>query len=85
MSRSVIGGADDRLVWDTPTGALLRATQDLHMEGDPSQPRIFTGGQVYRVESMHPIADPPFVRLRNDLGDIHEMEAEHLRKWFERS
>ncbi|WP_234265215.1 hypothetical protein [Hydrogenophaga sp. NFH-34] len=42
----------------------------------------FTAGQIYKVESMHPIANPPFVRLKNDQGHIHILWAEHLRTYF---
>lgn len=82
---SEVGGADDRLVWDLPAGTRLRAFQDLHMEEDPSQPRVFTADKVYVVDSMHPIANPPFVRIRNDFGEVHQMHAVALRRWFRRT
>ncbi len=85
MSASDVGGADDRLVWDTPTGALLQCIQDLHMEEDEAEPRVFTRGKAYQVVSMHPVADPPFVGLLSDQGLIHNMRAEHLRRWFKRT
>lgn len=49
---------------------------------DPPYERVFTKGQQYAVVSMHPIADPPCVKFRDDSGNLHRMHAEHIRKWF---
>ncbi len=77
-------GADHRLVWDMTPGTRLRAIHHLHMEEDPDEPRVFTAGEIYVVESMHPIANPPFVGIHNDFGEVHQMCATHLRAWFRR-
>lgn len=81
MSDEQIGGKDDQLVWSMTAGTKLRAVQDVVME-DPAGVRAFTGGLTYSVETMHPVANPPFVTLRNDQHQQHRMNAEHLKKWF---
>jgi hypothetical protein len=74
--------ADDTLVWSISSGASLACTRDLVMEG--SAEVAFTAGRSYRVESMHPIADPPFVKTTNDQGQPHRLEAGDLRQFFGR-
>lgn len=74
--------ADDQLIWDTPRGSSLKATQDVEMED--TQERVFTRGRIYKVEDMHPLAIPAFVTLRNDQGKSHLMEGSHVRQWFTR-
>lgn len=75
---------DDRLVWDTPTGATLFATRTLHMDGEEDRAPVFTKGRAYRVVSMHPIACPAFVKVIDDQGTEHILEGEHIRAWFSR-
>ena len=75
---------DDQLVWDTPTGTVLFATETKHMEGEEDRPPVFTRGRAYRVESMHPIAVPAFVRVIDDHGSNHSLYGEHIRAWFAR-
>lgn len=72
--------SDDQLVWSLHTGRKITASRDLLMEG--SGERTFTNGKTYVIESMHPIVEPPFVRVRNDQGDIHALTAEDLRNYF---
>ena len=72
--------ADDALVWAIPSGALLNCTRNLAMEG--SGEVAFTTGRSYRVQSMHPIAQPPFVKVINDQGQPHHLEAGDLRQFF---
>jgi hypothetical protein len=74
--------ADDKLIWEMGTGTMLTAAKDLLMEG--SAERAFTAGHRYRVESMHPIASPAFVRMINDQGLSHSLEASHVREFFRR-
>lgn len=75
---------DDELVWDTPTGTTLWATETKHMEGEEDQEPVFTAGRAYQVVSMHPIAAPAFVRVIDDQGSIHTLHGEHIRAWFAR-
>lgn len=72
--------ADDHLVWGLHTGRTIKASRDLVMEG--SGERTFTTGKTYLIESMHPIAEPPFVRVKNDQGESHALTAEDLRTYF---
>ena len=72
--------ADNRLIWNLHTGRTITASRDLVMEG--SGERAFTNGNTYLVESMHPIAEPPFVRVQNDQGDVHALTASDLRTYF---
>ena len=51
---------------------------------DESGEQAFTQGQNYRVESMHPIARPAFVRVIDDQGESHELDGDHLREYFGR-
>jgi hypothetical protein len=41
----------------------------------------FTCGRVNLVDTMHPIADPPFVRVMNDQGHKHGLEVSDLRQF----
>jgi len=74
--------ADDRMIWDLSPGSKLTARVDLHENEDQALPTWFTGGVEYRVESMHPVADPPFVEVRTDDGECTQLLAEHIRAWF---
>ncbi len=74
--------ADDQLVWSIPSGAVLSCCDDLVMEG--SGEVAFSRGVSYRVVSMHPIADPPFVMLINDQRQRHRLQACDLRQYFGR-
>lgn len=71
---------DDMLVWDTPSGTSLTCTKSVRMEGTDEV--AFTEGIVYRVASMHPIADPAYVKLLDDQGQVHRMEGSDLREYF---
>jgi hypothetical protein len=82
---SAAATADMRAVWDTPAGSVLVAKTTLYMEGDAEdRPAVITAGKAYRVTSMHPIADPPFVKLIDDHGTEHTFHGDHLRAWFNR-
>ncbi|POA78683.1 hypothetical protein [Pseudomonas sp. DP16D-R1] len=74
--------AADKRVWDCSTGTRLRCIKNLLM--DDSGEQAFTQGQNYRVESMHPIARPAFVRVIDDQGEPHELDGDHLREYFGR-
>ena len=78
----LMGGADDELVWSIPSGSVLMCAQDLVMEGTGEV--AYTAGRSYRVESMHPIADPPFVRTLDNQGQPHALRAADLRDYFGR-
>lgn len=71
---------DDKLIWNLPTGSRLACIQSVVMTDD--QIVAFTAGRIYFVESMHPIADPAYVRLTNDQGEPHKMTGEHIRQFF---
>lgn len=70
---------NDRLIWSINHGDLLTATKDLLMR--ETGERSFTAGKTYRVKSMHPLAETPYVILINDQGEDHRMEGRHVR-WF---
>lgn len=74
--------ADDELVWGLTSGSMLTATTDMLMED--SGDRAFTAGQSYRVDSMHPLAHPPFVRVKDDQGVSHRLHAGDIRTYFGR-
>ncbi len=74
--------ADDRLIWSIPTGSFLTCARDLVMQGTTEV--ACTAGRIYKVDSMHPIADPPFLRIRDDQGQLHTLEAGDLREYFGR-
>ncbi|HEB56636.1 MAG TPA: hypothetical protein ENI98_10095 [Gammaproteobacteria bacterium] len=75
--------AGDRTIWDLPADSKIKPIRDLHEELDPTLPCWFTAGQEYVVESMHPIADPPFVKVRINDGGITRLNAEHIKADFE--
>lgn len=75
-----IHSLDDELIWGLSSGTRLTCTQSVVMTDD--QTEAFTAGQDYLVDSMHPIADPPIVRLTNNQGESHEMSGEHIRQFF---
>lgn len=74
--------ADDLLVWAIPSGSTLACVRDLVMEGTGEV--AFTAGQHYTVASMHPIADPPFVRTIDNQGESHALGPADLRRFFGR-
>jgi hypothetical protein len=74
--------ATDRAVWDLEPGSILVATQTLHQDHDPAEPRRFTAGQGYAVKSVHPLADPPAVKVINDQGQDNWLTGEHILAWF---
>lgn len=74
--------ADDQLIWRIPTGTRLTCTKSVVMTED--QTEAFTAGQVYVVESMHPIAEPAYLRLTNNQGESHKIAGEHLHQFFNR-
>ena len=72
--------ADDRLVWSIPSGSILACAHDLVMEGTGEV--AYTAGRSYKVESMHPVADPPFVKTLDNQGQSHALRAGDLRDYF---
>lgn len=72
--------ADDKLIWELSDGARLTCTKSVVMTDDQSE--AFTAGQVYVVASIHPIAEPAYVRLTNNQGESHKMNGEHIRQFF---
>ena len=78
----LMSSADDELVWSIPSGSVLTCAHDLVMEGTGEI--AYTAGRSYRVESMHPIADPPFVRTLDNQGHSHALRAADLRDYFGR-
>lgn len=77
-----MSSADDLLVWSIPSGSVLVCVHDLVMESTGEV--AYTAGRRYSVESMHPIADPPFVRTLDDQGQSHALWAADLRACFTR-
>lgn len=73
---------EDKLVWDTPTGAVLVCKKSVVMTDD--QVEAFTAGKEYTVDSMHPIAEPAYIRLTNNQGESHMLNGEHIRQFFRR-
>lgn len=78
----MIDSADDKLVWAINSGSVLTCSENLVMEGTDEV--AFSEGCVYRVESMHPIANPAYVKTTDDQGRSHCLEATDLRKYFGR-
>lgn len=62
------------------TVATLQAKKDMLMEDDGEH--VFTQGKRYYVESMHPIAEPAYVVVKNDHGERHRFYADHIREYF---
>lgn len=81
---STMSSLDDRLIWGIEPGDRLRAILTLRMEDDPVGEPVFTAGNTYAVQSVHPIADPAFVRVLDDQGVEHSLLGEHVRAWFTR-
>lgn len=73
--------ADDKLIWGTPSGTVLTCKKSVMVD---DQEIAFTEGKQYVVDSMHPIAEPAYVRLTDDQGDSHKMAGEHIREFFSR-
>lgn len=63
-------------IWALSAGDVLVANRCLHME--ESGLRVFTAGKRYPVLSMHPLADPPFVKVRDDSGHENIIQADFL-------
>lgn len=42
----------------------------------------FEAGQLYRVSSMHPLADPPYIKVIDEQGCGHRLEANDVRNYF---
>ncbi|MCF6256183.1 MAG: hypothetical protein L3K25_07760 [Gammaproteobacteria bacterium] len=74
--------ADERIIWNLPAGSKIKPIRDLHEELDPTMPCWFTAGQEYIVDSMHPIAGSPFVKVRTNNGSITRLNAEHIKADF---
>lgn len=74
--------AEDKLIWSIPSGATLTCEKSLVMTdgGDIA----FTAGKRYKVESMHPIAEPAFVMLVNDQGEPHKLAGGDVDEFFDR-
>lgn len=66
-------------IWALETGDVLIARRNLHMEGSGEQ--IFTEGKRYPVNSMHPLADPPFVKVRDDSGNENMIQPDFLKNF----
>ena len=64
----------------TAAAAIACAKDNLVMEGTGEV--AYTAGRSYRVESMHPIADPPFVKTLDNQGQSHALRAGDLRDYF---
>jgi hypothetical protein len=60
---------DDSDIWAISPGDELRCGRDLVM--DDSGVIAFTAGRSYRVQSTHPIAQPPLLRVVDDQGESH--------------
>lgn len=72
---------DDKLIWATPSGTVLTCTKSFVMrDGEVT----FTEGLQYKVQSMHPLAEPAFVQMINDEGESHRMYGEQIRDFFKR-
>lgn len=72
--------ADDMLIWSLNAGTTLQAKKDMFMEDD--EEHVFTQGKRYYVESMHPIAEPAYVVVKNDHSERHRFYADHIREYF---
>lgn len=75
-----MGSKDDVLVWSMQAGSILTCTRDLVMEG--SGEIAFTAGVSYAVNTVHPIAEPAFLRLLDNQGVSHALQASDLREYF---
>jgi hypothetical protein len=51
---------------------------------DDSGVIAFTAGRSYRVQSTHPIAQPPLLRVVDDQGESHGLSAADLAEYFVR-
>ena len=75
----------DHIIWSLPTGSTITPLRDLHEGLDPAMPTWFTRGHIYVVESMHPIAEPPYVQVRTNDGIATKLFAEHISEHFSRT
>jgi hypothetical protein len=73
---------DDSDIWAISPGDELRCGRDLVM--DDSGVIAFTAGRSYRVQSTHPIAQPPLLRVVDDQGESHGLSAADLAEYFVR-
>lgn len=67
-------------IWSTNVGDELHCSRDVVMEDGGEV--AFTAGRRYRVQSVHPIANPPFIRVIDDQGEPHGLGAADLSKYF---
>ncbi len=74
--------SDDHIIWDLKEGSKIRALRNLHEELNPELPCWFTEGAEYPIESMHPIADPPFVKVKTNEGHTTKLYAKHIKADF---
>lgn len=81
MSKSAIS-LEDQIVWAAESGTVLTAVKDLCMA--ECNTRSFTAGKRYEVLSMHPIAEPSYVKVKNDQGEFHFLQGKDLREFFGR-
>lgn len=63
-------------IWALDAGDLLVAKRCLHME--ESGQRVFTTGQRYIVQSLHPLMNPPYVVVTDDTGEPNRIQADFL-------
>ncbi|MET0106076.1 MAG: hypothetical protein ABW072_13180 [Sedimenticola sp.] len=75
---------DDRIIWDLRAGDKIKPLRDLHEELNPDLPLWFTADVEYTIESMHPIADPPFVKVKINDGSTTRLYAKHIKEDFRR-
>lgn len=72
--------ADDELIWSLGSGSRITATKDLIMTD--TDERAFTAGMTYTISTMHPIAQPAYVVVMDDLRQAHRLEAADIREYF---
>jgi len=48
---------------------------------EDSGEQVFTEGKLYPVISMHPLADPPFVKVRDDSGKENFIQPDFLQNF----
>lgn len=81
MDRSVTDA--DKRIWDIPSGTLLTCAKSLVMECNGLV--AFTVGKTYEVVSMHPIAEPAFIRMLNDHSESHRLDGADVAEYFGRN
>jgi len=73
---------NEYVIFNLSTGSKIKALKDLHEDLDPSLPCWFTANECYVVESVHPVADPPFVKVKTNDGVLTKLNAEHIQADF---